>query len=74
MTHKEKEERIAAAIAEAQRIKKQYSYEEKAFICRVWRSASGPTITFNFGHCQPLQVGDMIDNNNGTKSEVVAIV
>lgn len=69
-----KDERIAAAIAEAQRIKKKYHYEEKAFICRVWMSKSGPTITFNFGKQNPLQVGDMIDNDNGTKSEVMAIV
>lgn len=67
-------ERIAAAIAEAQRIKKEYSYEERAFICRMWMSRSGPQIVFNFGEYSPLQVGDMVDNGDNTKSEVLAIV
>lgn len=69
-----KDERIAAAIAEAQRIKNKYSYEEKAIICLTWKSTTGIQISFNFGKCQPLQVGDMIDSDNGTKTEVVAIV
>jgi hypothetical protein len=70
----DKDKRIAAAIAEAQRIKKKYSYEEKAIICLTWKSTTGVLITFNFGKCDPLKVGDMIDNDNGTKTEVVAIV
>lgn len=71
MTH---DERIAAAIAEAQRIKKKYSYEEKAIVCLTWKSTTGVQIAFNFGKHQSLQVCDMIDTDDNTKIEVVAII